>query len=409
MTREYEKQIELAGANPERFVFQLHSFYNAISSKIRKGNLYAELTDFMGTYLELAHKQSADVNKDVVDAYVNLLMQTMEYIRPDKFEFKQSVIGVTTDGQPICAPQLYHDWDLPGYEIEAGIESGRISRDEALNEMTRAYEKYGYALNTIEDVMGHSEIQKLQDNTIVALMPFINEFTYDIFPKRNYNTWKSPLIRMDTSIDMEDLLSSLKARKKTLPINGVRITFQDPSDEVEELLLKEIVKNNIVFMLYRLSTNNGDVAGYFNTQTGFLYSINLECNEPGTYHRTKKFLLYCYALCVTNRFDDGRDKVFNVGMPVGLRLFGIGGKLRAVYDAVAPGITPRFRDTDDMESQTREINGYIRRLPSGQQASEAAVEMAKQMGYALESGETYVRPFSKEVFIKRSTAAENGA
>lgn len=129
ITREYDKQIELAGANPERFVLQLHSFYNVISHKIRKNKLYNELMDFMGTYLELANMRPPDINKDVVDAFVNLLMQTMEYIRPSKFDFTQSVVGITTDGQLICAPQLYPNWDLPGYEVEDCIESGRMLKD----------------------------------------------------------------------------------------------------------------------------------------------------------------------------------------------------------------------------------------------------------------------------------------
>ena len=35
-TKLYESQVELVVANPEKFVFQLHSFFNEISTKIKK-------------------------------------------------------------------------------------------------------------------------------------------------------------------------------------------------------------------------------------------------------------------------------------------------------------------------------------------------------------------------------------
>jgi hypothetical protein len=401
MTREYEKQVELAGANPERFVMGLHSFYNQISHKIRKNKLYSELMDFMGAYMELAYQPHPDVNENVVTAYGNLLMQTMEYIRPSKFNFTQSIIGVTVDGQPICVPQPYPNWDLPSYEIEDAAEKHRILPDDVFRVLHETYAKYGYEVASMEDLLEITEIQKLHDNTIVALMPYISEFTYDIFPLRHYKSWESPLTRIAVTVPLNNLLSLLKARKRTLPQNGTRIVFHDPLGEVQELLLKETVKHNAVIMLYRLSTKNGDVAGYFNTQTGFLYSANLDCGKPEVYHKTKKFLLYCYAVCVTNRFPSTENTVFNGGTAVSLRVYSIGGKQRAVYGAAELGGTMNRRDVAGMEPQVREIDWYIRKLPFGQKASEDAVCMARQMGYDLDPGETFVRPFCKEVFVKR--------
>lgn len=404
LTREYEKQIELAGANPERFVFQLHKFYNDISRKIRKQKLYTELMDFMGLYVELSYTRTPEVNPAVVNAYVNLLMQTTEYIRPSKFNFAQSIIGVTTDGQPICIAQLHPDWDLPSYEIEETMESGRISPDNAFREMIKIYAKCGYSIHTIEDIVEISEIQKVHDTTTIALMRYINEFTYDIFPQQHYDTMISPLRRMNVNVSLPNLMMSLKARKRTLPLNGTRIVFGDPSGEVIELLLKEVFKDDAVIMLYRLTTKNGDVSGYFNTRSDFLYSVNLDCTEQETYHRTKKFILYCYAVCVTNKFSAEENNVSNYGEPVAFRIYGIGGKLKAVYNAGGSNGAVHQLTTQDLESRVVAINGYIRRLPFGQSASEDAAMIARQMGYDLDSGETYVRPFCKEVFVKRKDA-----
>lgn len=51
-----------------------------------------------------------------------------------------------------------------------------------------------------------------------------------------------------------------------------------------------------------------------------------------------------------------------------------------------------------MEAEIRPIQGYIRKLPAGQKASTEAVEYALKLGYELESNETFVRPFMKQVF-----------
>ena len=47
------------------------------------------------------------------------------------------------------------------------------------------------------------------------------------------------------------------------------------------------------------------------------------------------------------------------------------------------------------------MNGYIRRLPAGQTASEQAKEKAQRLGYDLEDNQTYVSPFIKTVFVRK--------
>ena len=72
--------------------------------------------------------------------------------------------------------------------------------------------------------------------------------------------------------------------------------------------------------------------------------------------------------------------------------YGQGGKLRNVYDK-APH--PRNGEYETAETS---IQGYIRKLPAGQKASQEAKELAESLGYDLEPNETYVRPFIRQVF-----------
>ena len=59
------------------------------------------------------------------------------------------------------------------------------------------------------------------------------------------------------------------------------------------------------------------------------------------------------------------------------------------------------RDMSGYEAEIRPIQDFIRRLPAGQKASPDAVEYALKLGYELDSNETFVRPFMKQVFHLR--------
>ena len=55
---------------------------------------------------------------------------------------------------------------------------------------------------------------------------------------------------------------------------------------------------------------------------------------------------------------------------------------------------------DGTQTKTKHINGYIRKLPDGQKASEKAVQLAKSLGYNLLPSETYVAPFERQSWFK---------
>ena len=44
IVRLFDAELELAGINQEKFIFDLHPFYNKVSNKIRKENKYQELS-----------------------------------------------------------------------------------------------------------------------------------------------------------------------------------------------------------------------------------------------------------------------------------------------------------------------------------------------------------------------------
>ena len=150
-------------------------------------------------------------------------------------------------------------------------------------------------------------------------------------------------------------------------------------------------------MLYRLTSVNGDICGVYETRDGFFYGI-FKASEAHGYleERMESMILYLYATQVLggeyqlsdiNRYVmiEGCDKLSATG-------YGQGGKLRNVYDG-AP-----YARNGDYETTEASIQGYIRKLPAGQKASDEARSLAESLGYDLEPNETYVRPFIRQVF-----------
>lgn len=75
LARQYEAQLELAGANPERFVFGLHSFYNDLVAKVRKNQTFPELFGFIGAVERVQIENRTPSNANIVDAYVSMVLQ----------------------------------------------------------------------------------------------------------------------------------------------------------------------------------------------------------------------------------------------------------------------------------------------------------------------------------------------
>lgn len=409
-THLYEKQVELAGANPEKFVFQLHKFYNDVSHKIKKEDLYSEFFEF---YYRCVRLRAEIENKNVVDnvvvAYLNLLTQNMEYLRPNKFDFNSTVAGMKTTGEIITTTDLYPNIDLAGYDMERELESGKLNGDP--NELIkRFYGKYGYNVKSIEELQILTNIDKIQTTTITSLLPLINEFTYDILPQTPFTTKALGFETFKTTLDLEALQDELTKRKKTLPANGVIITFKDNS-HYKSLLLKELYFDNSIFLLYRFSTKEGDLCGYYDTKGKFFYTILREYTaNPQVASVFATIILYLYACyTLTNpkyQLANIEEHFSSIAFP-NISVDGVlhGGKVKNVYDPTPDkehNIGTARKGNEDYESETRAIQGFIRKLPIGQSASEKAISMAESLGYDLAPNETYVQPFIKQVFkLKR--------
>lgn len=412
-THQYENQLELAGANPDKFVFQLHKFFNEISVKIKKEDLYSDFFEFYYrcVRLRLEHENKA-IEDQVIVAYLNLLTQNIEYLRPSKFDFSTIVAGRKTTGELMTAPDLFPDLDLAGYDFEKDFEAGKVKGDPSFA-IFRAYHKYGYPIKSMQDLQIITNVDKIQTTTTTTLLPFINEYTYDILPQKPFTTKASAFDILNTSLDIGEIKQALTKRKRTLPSNGVNITFEE-NELLKSLLLKEIYFDNSIFLLYRFTTEQGDLSGFYDTKGKFFYTILVEYyDKPEVAPTFASLILYLYGCYTLNNTEYQLPKLstyFSLTGNPELKANGFlqGGKVKNVYDPNKEhSVGTARKGNEDYETETKAIQGFIRRVPEGKHPSEHAIALAESLGYDLAPNETYVQPFVKQVFkLKRKETQE---
>ena len=403
ITQAFEAQLKLAATNPERFLFGLHQFYNDITNKIRKAGQFQEIVDFMGIYLELDNfSYNKQIDDPAISAYSNLLLHTLEYLRPEKFNLQQTLIGVSTSGEPLAGNDLFPFFDMPSFRLHetAGTSAAPKSQEQATALAIALYAEQGLDIKTAEDMAYHQVLQRTHENTLYVLRPYINEYTCDMLPQSPYESMYPPALGLELNVELPVFHELLKKRTATLPDNGVRVVVDDVIGEILEIHFKEIVKYDEVIMLYRITTASGDISGYYNTKSDFLYSIVNEADDaPDLLDRISTLILYCYAECVVKNLDYLDVLITNQKYPLSFEYYNIDGEINNVYN------TPLMshETAEGKNPDAAFLNGFIRKLPPGQAPPKEDVELAESMGYCLEADEVYVKPFCKMIF-DRSTS-----
>lgn len=418
-SRLYEAQLELAGAAPDKFAKGLHRFYNEVSIKIKKENLYADFFDFVSLCGKIRAKYADNprVDKSVIDCYYSVLLQNLEYLRPDKFNLNTVICGMRTNGELMLEEDAMANFDTPAYIVHDAARTGKIkSQDEMMDLIEREFTKAGYPnVRSIEMLDNLSNVDRVFDNQLAAMLPFINEYTYDILPENMFAPLTIPFMYFNITLHEDTLSDMLRHRSATLPSNGVSFKFSSPSF-ISEVLMKEVFYNERIIMLYKATLDIGDVCGYYDTEDGFLFSVLQEApyNEP--YVGIKRLLLYLYACAVTRDGPELMQTMKNrcwyrspqdaANIPFIAEMYGMGGKLRNVYDKELDGSR---KNDDKYTHEERSIQGFIRKVGKGKKPSEQAVQYARSLGYELAPDETYVRPFITHVLrLKEAPRIQEG-
>lgn len=429
LARLYESQLELAKANEEKFVFGLHKFYNEAVHIIKKEDLYQPFFEFISA--TMGHRNTTEhgsVASRVNDAYSNLLIQQLEYMRVPKFDFSMVVGGRTTGGELIMVKDRHPNSDAPTDELTSLAQSGAITSNEELEKAIRMlYEKHGiHGIKSCKDV----EIMHMEDRAfssqLATLLPYINEYTYDILPPQETSMRVSAfnLQRLwvkDACPAESDLKDMLRKRNRTLPSNGVRFEFSTAGNIMkgvyQSVLMREVFYDDQIVMLFRTETDIGTMSGYYIPATGYMaHPLSGIRGNTQIFETTRRLLLVLYASQVTrtgagyldpNVFGTffGDDIAVGFGLDAGIAVtaYGRGGKLRRTdkTEEEVRKLGPRA-GSDAYETEPKNIQGFIRKVGEGKTPSREARLLAESLGYDLALDETYVRPFVRNVLrLKR--------
>lgn len=384
-SEKYRNVIEVAKLHPEKLCEQLYKYLRDIGKQIKKDNLLQDFFMFMSIFTEATHISTE--HREIFLAYMDLLSEQTEFLRPQFFNHNQLIVGITTENELLTINDPFPNLDLPVYEFIKSRKKG----SDGMALLQKLLRKYGYDDREYEEKHSSSGFFT---NNINFLIPYINEFTYDMLPKNPYLPRKDvKIIKTNENIPTTDIL---KARRRTLPANGFLIKFSD-SIYLEQALLKEVYYNNSIHLLCKFSTHVGDITVRYNTSNGaFFTPFDYQEGYAAEVHNClKNISLWLYAAYVCQNEELGilpteeAYKAFTNDMQATVTFASIGGKPRTTLSSSSGN----HLDYDKYEQKSVSIAGYIRKLPEGQKASEEKRLVAQSLGLKLEDDETYVEPF----------------
>lgn len=405
LTRRFEYQIEEAKLHPDNFVYNLHKFMMKTGRLILENpRNYFEFLDFV-----LRKQSEKDNYKTVFDGYLDLLLQQCTYLGFLKGHREKMCIGITTDGELLFKDDIYPYSDCASYDMEEYVYKAlKNNREIDFQVVTDTYKKYGFNVTSPKDIGLIDATNRLYNNNHYMLISYINEHTVHMLPNTPFN--HGQIIMPRKWVDTEIYREKLKKRKYCLPSDGVIAKYYK-TGHIQEVHYQEIYKDDRVVLLYKVySSVSGEFSGYYDTKTQFFYSIFTRTNYEEYHAELENFILENYYLLTCEPTIDKKkltamaqvDDIDNFDKDI---LYGRQPAVCFLYKKKESKrgttgeakVSLKHYDRSKYKQEKVFINGYIRKLPDGHQASDEAKQMAIELGYDLEEGYTFVRPFKKSV------------
>lgn len=399
LIRRYEAQIVLAYENPDKFEDGLHKFFVDTNNYIKENNLYREFMSFYYfIFSTFAVKGTLAQNKSVY-VYYDLLSQQLQYFTP---QLSKIMAGINSKGKPLLINDVFPYVDVPRILINR-IKNGTFLDDIRLHKM------YGYNISSPKDVIRISSNDQLITNSVMVMASFITEETRHIVPKDFYMPTDGidlPIYTVQTNIYKE----LLKEKRYFLPKNGVKAIYKNTRD-IQEIYFQEIFWENRIMLLYKVTVKNGkEFYGFYDNKLQLFYSPFSELSIHKYEQRLENLILETYSYLTTNiEENEIIEKRINLVDDFDIEdrktLF-----VKFEYEYVQDTLNDitsekRYRAfrKKDYEEEVKYIQPFKRKLPEGAKVSEEAIQIAREYGYILFEGETFVRPFDKKIYSKKDS------
>lgn len=404
--RIYERQMEDALLCPENFVKNLDAFYRDTCLYIEKHTLEKNFFNFTEQLSSQRRKKIAQDKRwqAIFDAYISLVMQQAMYFCRDNLS--KSIVGITESGDLMKEINPNPYIDAGSYELEKKLMQVCLGKSVlAKKDIVEAYRMYGYDFHSLAEVHACEALTRTFDNNLYNMVPFISERIQNIVIETPYQHFlpRFPRIWLDT----EKYREKLKKRNYLLPAAGITARYVNAGD-ISEIRFAEILHNGEIVLLYRVITDgNGEYSGYYKTKSQEFYSI-FEFTERKEWHdQVENFILENYMLltCSCSVQHKRNYAIRQVDSFSGEFFFPY--QVLATYSyyhrenrgKASEKCTRKYVKEEYLE-EIRTRKGYLRRLPTGQRASENAVKNALSIGIELPNGMTYVRSHEYVTHVK---------
>lgn len=403
--RLYESQIEMAVANPERFVSELHKFFLKMKKEIAKNP--DEFLIFILTCLEaqiISPKNSAE--KHVFESLLNLCIQNTCYLTTNINNQTQYFIGRSNKGNWMFVRDSMPFADISNYlDInDNAIQIMPAKVRQELKALQRQYRDFQYTPFS-------RHINRGYETTLMLLSPFIDDRTSEWIPKRPFNEAIIEYFPIKASISLDDLQNILLKRNKLLPNEGISFVMASPSPyPIKKISFIECLRNGNLYLLFKAESESNDMSmdmsmgefcGFYNMKDkieGSVFSIGK--NNAAEIIRLETdlmtLILALYASYVCKGFRLAPGAFFSI-LPLVYKL-----EQRISPDPKITLSKALRRDSNKYTAEIRNVNGYIRRLPAGQTASKEALAFAEQIGLELAANETFVHSHCKTVLVLKN-------
>lgn len=394
LVKRFESILIKASMDDDFLKNNLHNFYIDNAKFLKENKLYKKFTEF--TYFIYSNYSSGKASSEVFSAYQDLLLQQFCYLVPPG----KMVYGVTNEGELMITEEIYPFLDYPMYEVE-------MKRIKDIKKIEKVFNSYGYSLEIVENWKEVISNERLLTNMVFEMANFINEETLDIFPE-NFFMSSRGILEIRKWKNTNFYKSILKKRKYILPSDGILGIYKN-AGEIYSIFFKELFMDNQIYLLYKLENNKKEgLYGVYDTKSDFFYSVFKDSSGEHIFHNfIENFILENYCHLTTDiEIDKKRNMALKIVDNVEKENFHYPNQpiVQFMYKdnkiKTSNKKEKKFRNYNKTKykEETIIINPYIRKLPRGATASDEAIQNAKEFGYELSEGETFVRPFTRKTF-----------
>lgn len=399
----YDNQLEEAILNPGSFVKGLDRFLLDTCIYIEENNLYRDYFDFFILLEKRFIINTCGAGSQVFSAYISLLMQQTSYFCRDRIN--DQVTGVSNDGSLTFGKQMFPCSDAGTYEMEKKLKSGKRSGTLSTKDIHEVYKIYGYNINSLEQAAIFENMVRIHENNVYFMAPFINNRTVSLILEKAFtgNIPVMPRQWKKTEVYKERLLN----RNYMLPRSGIVGIYKN-AGSIRKIIFFETIRFNEVVLLFKIVTDaDGEYSGFYWTKTQIFFSgCNCTVFEDGG-NPIENFILENYMVLTCDyKIDRKRNFALKQTDPDKFE--------KEFYYPEQPLVCYSYKKAGNDKSGSRSYkyvkeeykeelctrSGYIRKLPEGQHASAGAAQTAKELGFSLPAGKTFVRSHDYHVYVK---------